>query len=52
MRDDGLIVAQLPLWKGDSGAAVSNERGQIVAIVVQYDGNPHYTVAILHPVVR
>jgi hypothetical protein len=51
-RDDGLITAMLPLWRGDSGSAVFNERGQIVALVVQWDVNAHYTVAILHPVKR
>jgi hypothetical protein len=51
-RDDGLITAMLPLWKGDSGSAVFNDRGQIVALVVQWDVNEYYTVAILHPVKR
>lgn len=51
-RADGLITAMLPIWKGDSGSAVFNDRGQIVAIVVQFDGNEYYTVAILQPVSR
>jgi hypothetical protein len=52
MRDDGLITAMMPIWRGDSGSAVFNDRGQIVAIVVQWDVNAHYTVAILQPLKR
>lgn len=50
-REDGLILAQLPVWKGDSGAAVFNERGQVVAVVIGIAGNEVYPVAVLQPLV-
>lgn len=50
VRDDGMILAMLPIWKGDSGSAVFDARGRVVAIVVAIDGNEIYPVAVLQPI--
>lgn len=47
---DGLIYAMLPIWKGDSGSAVFDIRGRVVAVVVGIAGNEYYPVAVLQPI--
>lgn len=50
VRDDGMILAMLPVWKGDSGAAIFDRHGRVVAIVVSLAGNEMYPVAVLQPI--
>lgn len=47
----GFLLADLPIWKGDSGSAVFNEHGQVVGIVVMVTAvYPTLHLAVIQPV--